>query len=154
MKLFEKIIDNHPSLFTEQDVAEITAMLADKPDNKYLLAAVMTPYIEDDPDKSREARLNYLAFMDEVEHKDGPFARKEGETPSDRLSWIYQFLHAKHPLYTMLVNGENAVRTRKGIEIVEDNPISDVAVYTDEQMGAFDEIQDGDEPSEGFWWYN
>lgn len=158
-KLYKRVVAGHPALFTAKDAAEIDALLAGRPDNKYLAAVVLGPYIEGAPDKDRAALANYLVFTREAEDSGSAFRRRlteDGgcEPAFDRLRWFYSGLTRRHPLYPTLLKGENGVRSRKGLPLAaDDSELVPTGVYTPEQLEAFHEIGSGKSgPNDGWWW--
>lgn len=151
--LYETILDKFSSLFSGKDRDEIASMLKDGQDNKYLTAVVMGPYILHEEDASRKARNNFLVFMDEVRNKAGAFARKLGETPFNRLRFCYAGLTPDHPVYPILLMGENGTRTRKGIPTMDDS-LPCKRMLSAEQKESLDEIKNYSLPAPNWWWNN
>lgn len=159
--LYEQILKRYPDLFTQKEAAEITALLKSQPDNKYLTAVVMCPYIFNEPEAHRRAVQNFLVFMEEAKNPNSAFARivvnEAVEEPWSRLKWFYVGLTKEHPIYGLLLAGENDTRKRKGLQ-----PVYEVTYNSDfynyhyslSQTEAMNEIKNYALPAPGFWWPN
>lgn len=167
--LYKEILDKYPGLFTTQEAAQIEAILAKAVqltgvsdtakvgDNKYLVGIVMAPFILNESDALRIATQNMLVFCEEANNSESAFARvivnERTEQPFDRLKWFYKDLSRMHPIYPLLLAGENGTRRRKGLPVVNDasEPIWD-AGYSIAQLEAINDITNAENPKPDWWW--
>lgn len=166
--LYEDILTRYSDLFTEKEVSEIKELLNKAVsltgvsdtgkvyDNKYLLGVVMTPFILNEPDAYRRATQNMLVFCEEANHSESAYARiivnETVETPFSRLQWFYVGLSKSHPIYPLLLAGENGTRRRKGLQPVDDSESVDTSAYSLMQTEAINEITNATNPAPNFWW--
>lgn len=166
--LYEDILTRYSDLFTEKEVSEIKELLnravsitgvsdASKVgENKYLIGVIMVPFILNEPDAYRRATQNMLVFCEEAVNSESAYARlvvnETIETPFSRLKWFYVGLSKSHPIYPLLLAGENGTRRRKGLQPVDDSESVDTSAYSLMQTEAINEITNATNPAPNFWW--
>lgn len=165
--LYTQILTKYSDLFTEKEKTQIAGLLARAcvlldseinivGNNKYLVGIIVVPFMLNETDAYRKATQNMLVFCEEAVNQNSAFARQVVnetiESPIARLQWFYEGLHCGHPVFPLLMEGENGTRRRKGLPVVEYSLSTYEDCYSIMQMEAINEIKNSESPAPGFWW--
>lgn len=165
--LYSDILTKYSELFSEKEKTEIISILTRActlldstidivGNNKYLVGIVTVPFLLNEANAYRKATQNMLVFCEEAINADSAFARQVVneviENPIYRLQWFYEGLHCSHPIYPLLLEGENGTRRRKGLPVIECSSAIYEDCYSIMQMEAINEIKNSESPAPNFWW--